>query len=172
MDGFRVGVVIKPHGVKGAVKVFPTTSEIKRFSRLKSVMLSKTDKEEDIEKTFQVESVQYFKNQVILKLSGIDSPEEAEKIRGFSLWILEEEALPLQKDEYYLRDFLNASAVLEDGEEFGTVYDILETGSNEVFVIHTKDHQEVLLPVIKDCIISMDPKAHKVVIHLLKGMME
>ena len=172
MNGFRVGVVIKPHGVKGALKVFPTTSEVKRFSKLSSVMFGKTEREEDIEKTYTVENVQYFKNQVILKLKGIESPEEAETLRNGSLWISEEQALTLQEDEYYLRDYLDADVFLEEGEAFGTVYDILETGSNEVFVIRTKNKKEIMVPVIKDCIVSMDPKERRVVIRLLKGMME
>ena len=150
MNVFRVGVIIKPHGVKGAVKVFPTTSDQTRFKLLKAVRFGKTDREEDIDRSFPIESVQFFKNQVILKLKGIDTMEEAEALRNGSLWINDEDALPLLKNEFYLRDFLNAKVFTEDGRSFGSIYDILETLSNEVFVVHTNDHKEVLIPV-RDC---------------------
>ena len=172
MGVFRVGVVIKPHGVKGAVKVFPTTSDQTRFKLLKQVRFGRTDSEEDISEVFEIQSVQFFKNQVILKLKGIDSVEEAEKLRNGSLWIPDEDALPLEENEYFLRDFLEGEVFTEEGTLLGTIYDILETGSNEVFVIRTKEQQEILLPVIKDCILSMDPVGHKVVVRLMKGMLE
>ena len=171
MNVFRVGVVLKPHGVKGAVKVYPTTDDPKRFSLLKSVRFGKTEKEEDIEKTLTIEKVQFFKNQVIVKFKEMNTPEEAETLRNGSLWIPDEDAVPLKENEFYLRDFLEAEVYTDEDVSLGKIYDILSTGSNEVFVVRREKGSEILLPVIKDVVVSMDAVSHRVIVHLWKGML-
>ena len=95
-DKFQVGAVASVHGIKGEVKVFPTTDEPEKFKKLKTVWM-KTAKEE---REITLQTVKFFKNMAIVKFEGIDSPEEAHKYRGATLWIPRAEAVPLKKDEY------------------------------------------------------------------------
>lgn len=171
MSGFfRVGVITTAHGIKGAIKVYPTTEDPKRFLDLKTVQYSRTGEEEDIERELTIENVQFSKNLVILTLKEIKDRNEAELMKGGSFWIPDEEAIPLGEDEFYIRDFMGAVVKEEDGSLLGQVEDILETGSNEVLAVRKQDGQELLIPVIHDCIVKMDQEKGEISVHLLEGM--
>lgn len=167
-DEFQVGAIVSVHGIKGEVKVFPTTDEPEKFKKLKCVRL-KTGREE-LEAHLQ--SVRFFKNMVIVKFAGIDSPEEAQKYRGATLWIPRKEAVPLREDEYYRADLTGLSVVTQEGEELGTLTDVLETGANDVYEVTLKDRRVVLLPAIRDCIKEVDLEAGRMTVHLMEGLLE
>ena len=86
------------------------------------------------------------------------------------LWVPREEAQELEEDEYYIADLLGMSVVLEDGQEFGTLKDVMETGANDVYIVETKEGEEVLLPAIKDCILDVDVENNTMTVHLMKGL--
>ena len=106
----------------------------------------------------------------ILKFDGIDNINDIEKYKGCSLWIPREEGQELGEDEYYIADLLGMNVVLEDGTEFGTLKDVMETGANDVYIINSKEHGEVLLPAIKECILNVDLESNTMTIHLMKGL--
>ncbi|MCI8633682.1 MAG: 16S rRNA processing protein RimM [Lachnospiraceae bacterium] len=167
---FRVGIVSSAHGIKGAVKVFPTTEDPQRFLALKSVHYSATEEDRDIQRELSIERVQFFKNLVILSFKEVKDRNEAEAMRGGCLWISDEEALPLAEDEFYIRDFMGATVKEESGELLGEVEDILFTGSNEVLCVRETSGNELLIPVIHECIVSMDAEKSEIIVHLLKGL--
>ena len=114
MEAFlQVGVISSTHGVRGEVKVFPTTNEKERFLDLDSVILD-TGKER---LTLEIEGVKFFKQFAILKFKGFDNINDIEKYKGKSLWIPREQAVPLSEDEYYIADLLGMDVVLEDGTD-------------------------------------------------------
>ena len=166
-DLFRVGVIANTHGIRGEVKVFPTTEDPNRFKKLKEVLLD-TGKEK---LPLEISSVRFFKNLVIVKFKGIDNINDIEKYKGKDLYVTRENAIPLKEDEYYLADILGADLYTEDGKEFGRLKDILETGANLVYVV-MHEGKEVLLPVIPDCVKEISVEEKKVVIHLMKGLLE
>lgn len=166
-DLFRVGVIANTHGIRGEVKVFPTTEDPNRFKKLKEVLLD-TGKEK---LPLEISSVRFFKNLVIVKFKGIDNINDIEKYKGKDLYVTRENAIPLKEDEYYLADILGADVYTEDGKEFGRLKDILETGANLVYVV-MHEGKEVLLPVIPDCVKEISVEEEKVVIHLMKGLLE
>lgn len=167
-DRFQVGVITTTHGVRGEVKVFPTTDDNRRFKKLKKVILD-TGKEE---KTLEVEGVRFMKNLVLMKFKGYDSINDIEKYKGCSLYVTREDAVRLQKDEYFVADLIDMEVFLEDGTAFGKLTDVMTTGANDVYVITIPDGREILVPAIKDCILSVDPEAGSMKIHLLPGLME
>lgn len=167
-DRFQVGVITTTHGVRGEVKVFPTTDDVKRFKRLKKVILD-TGKEEKI---LEVEGARFMKNLVLLKFKGYDSINDIEKYKGCSLYVTREDAVRLRKDEYFVADLIGMEVFLEDGSAFGKLTDVMTTGANDVYVITIADGREILVPAIKDCILSVDPEAGRMEIHLLPGLME
>ena len=162
----RIGVVTTTHGIKGEVKVFPTTDDVKRFKKCDEVIL--ITKEGNL--TLHVESVKYFKNIVILKFKGIDNINDIEKYKGKSLYVTREHAVKLKKDEYFIADLIDMQVELEDGTLFGVLNDVMQTGANDVYCIQTEEHGEVLIPAIKDCILDVDVETRKMKIHLMDGL--
>ena len=163
---FQVGVISSTHGVRGEVKVFPTTDDMKRFKKLKEVILD-TGREK---KTLEIESVKFFKQLVILKFRGIDNINDIEKYKGKSLFVDREHAVRLRKDEYFIADMIGMRVTTDQGEDFGTLKEVIETGANDVYIIDTKEHGEVLVPAIKQCILDVDIEQGMMRIHLLEGL--
>ena len=145
----QVGVISSTHGVRGEVKVFPTTDDVKRFKKLKKVILD-TGKEQ---LPLEIEGVKFFKQFVILKFRGIDNINDIEKYKGKSLLVDREHAVKLKKDEYFIADMIGMDVFTEDGELFGALKDVMETGANDVYIIEMSDGKEVLVPAIKQCIL-------------------
>ena len=166
-DLLKVGVITTTHGVRGEVKVFPTTDDAERFLELEYVLLD-TGREL---RRLDIKNVRFFKNLVILKFDGIDNINDIEKYKGKDLWIPREEAQELGEDEYYIADLQGLNVVLEDGSEFGTLRDVMETGANDVYIIDSNEHGEVLLPAIKECILDVDLEKNTMTVHLMKGLL-
>lgn len=165
-DFLKVGVITTTHGVRGEVKVFPTTDDAERFLDLHYVLLD-TGKEK---KKLTIENVKFFKNLVILKFEEINNINDIEMYKKCSLWIPREEGQELGEDEYYVADLLGLKVILEDGTLFGTLKDVMETGANDVYVVTAADGKEVLLPAIKDCIRKIDLEKNEMTVHLMKGL--
>ena len=128
-DTFVIGVVTQTHGLKGDVKVFPLTDDVRRFDDLDEVML------EDSGRKLTVTRVQYAKGRVILHFRGIGSIEEAEKLKGAYLSVDRSHAVPLKENEFYIADVVGSEILLEDGTSIGTLKDVLKTGANDVYEI-------------------------------------
>lgn len=165
-DLLQVGVITTTHGIRGEVKVYPTTDDAHRFEDLVSVLLD-TGKELC---ELEIEKVKYFKQYVILKFRDVDNINDIEPYKGKSLYVTREFAVPLEENEYYIADLIGMEVSLEDGTPFGILKDVMETGANDVYVIKTEDGKEVLIPAIKDCIREVDVENGKMTIHLLKGL--
>lgn len=163
---FQVGVISSTHGVRGEVKVYPTTDDMRRFKKLKEVILD-TGREK---KTLEIEGVKFFKQLVILKFKGIDNINDIEKYKGKSLFVDREHAVRLRKDEYFIADMIGMQVVTDEGEAFGTLKDVIETGANDVYIIETKEYGEVLIPAIKQCILDVDVEQGVMQIHLMEGL--
>ena len=165
-DLLQVGVITTTHGIRGEVKVYPTTDDAHRFDYLESVLLD-TGKELC---ELEIQRVKYFKQFVILKFRDVDNINDIEPYKGKSLYVTRDFAVPLEENEYYIADLIDMDVFLEDGSLFGTLKDVMETGANAVYVIHTTDKKEVLVPAIKDCVKEVDVEQNKMIIHLLKGL--
>ena len=162
----QVGVISSTHGIRGEVKVFPTTDDPDRFRKLKQVILDTGREQKDLE----IEGVKFFKQFVILKFKDIDNINDIEKYKGKSLYVTREHAVKLKKDEYFIADMIGMDVFTEDGELFGALKDVMETGANDVYIIEMSDGKEVLVPAIKQCILDVDIENRKMVIHLLEGL--
>ncbi|MBY0759014.1 ribosome maturation factor RimM [Sellimonas caecigallum] len=162
----RVGVISSTHGVRGEVKVFPTTDDARRFEELEEVILD-TGKEQI---PLRIEHVKYFKQFAILKFDGIDNINDIEKYKGQPLFVKREHAAKLQEDEYYIADMIGMDVVTEDGTYFGQLKDVMETGANDVYIVDSEKHGEVLIPAIKECILDVDVAENRIKIHLMNGL--
>lgn len=165
---FQVGVITSTHGVRGEVKVFPTTDDAKRFKRLKEVILD-TGKEQI---TLEIEGVKFFKQFVILKFKGIDNINDVEKYRQKSLYVTRANAVRLRKDEYFIADLMGLKVLNEEEQEIGILKDVMETGANDVYVIEMNDGRELLLPAIKQCVLEVDIEGGFIKVHVLDGLLD
>ena len=148
----EVGQIVNTNGLKGLLKINPFTDDITRFERLKTILVD--HKKELLE--FEIESVRYQKKQVLLKLKGIDTIEEAEKYREDYLKINRNKEEKLPEDTYYIVDLIGLDIYTEGGELLGKLDDIFSTGSNDVYVVKNSEGKQILLPAISDVIKNID----------------
>ena len=167
-DMLRVGVITSTHGVRGEVKVFPTTDDPNRFKKLKKVFLDTGREQVELD----ISGVKFFKNMVILKFKGYDNINEIEKYKGQDLWITREQAVPLGEDENFVADLIGLSVVTDEGTELGIMKDVMFTGANDVYVVERQGGKELLLPAIKDCILAVDLEKGIMTVHVLDGLLD
>lgn len=161
---FTIGKIVNTHGVKGEVRVLPSTDDVKRFNKLKEVIV-----ENRLRTTYEIETVRYHKNFVLLKFKDVDTMDEAELLKNSLLKIERKDALPLQEDEYYQCDLYGLQVKTDTGRNLGELMDILMTGSNDVYVVRNEE-KEILIPAIKQCILKVDLEAGEMIVHLLEGL--
>lgn len=173
-DILKVGVITSTHGVRGEVKVFPTTDDVKRFKRLKNVILD-TGKEK---LPLEIEQVKFFKNLVILKFKDLDNVDDVQKFRQKDLYVERKDAVRLSKDEYFIADLIDLEVYEEEGRKVGRLTDVITTGANDVYVVALEggfaetEAKEVLLPAIKQCIREVSIEEKKMVVHLMEGLLD
>ncbi|MDR2044331.1 MAG: ribosome maturation factor RimM [Clostridium sp.] len=164
----QVGVITSPHALRGEVNVFPTTDDVTRFRELKEVLLDTGKGKIPME----IEGVKFVKRFVILKLKGIDHIDEAEKYRRKALYVSRENAVSLERDEYFIADLEGLRIQDEEGREIGTLRSVLQTGANDVYVIDLSDGRELLLPALKQCILGVHIQEGWMKVHILDGLLE
>ena len=167
-DLLQVGIITSTHGVRGEVKVYPTTDDPRRFRRLKEVVLD-TGKEK---MNLEIEGVKFFKQFVILKFKGLDNINDIEKYRQKSLYVTRKNAVRLQRDEYFIADLIGLKVQDEDGKELGTVKDVIETGANDVYEVEMADGKSLLLPAINQCILNVDVENGTMQVYVLEGLLD
>ena len=163
----RVGVISSTHGLKGEVKVFPTTDDPERFRKLKKVYL---DTGKDY-MPLKVTGIKFFKNQVILKFQEFQDINEIEKYRGKDLLIDREQAVPLAENENFIVDLFYMYVYDKEEKRLGTLTDVLQTGANDVYVVETDEGKEILLPAIPSCILDVDVETAKMIVRIPEGLL-
>lgn len=164
----QVGVITTTHGIRGEVKVFPTTDDAARFRKLKSVILDTGKEQLELE----IVQVKFFKNLVILKFKGIDNINDVEQYKGKSLFVTRENAVKLEENEYFIADLIGLCVTTDEGEDLGILEDVLQTGANDIYVVKKDKQPEILIPAIKDCILDINLEQGLVKVHLLEGLRE
>ncbi len=161
----KVGVITTTHGVRGEVKVFPTTDDPKRFKKLKKVILFTKDYSEK-----KVESVKFFKQFVILKLEGVDTLDDALLLKNGELLVERADAVECEEDEYFIADLYGIVVFDEQDNRLGIITEVYQTGANDVYEITREGESTFLIPAIKECVLSVDIKARRMQIHLMDGL--
>lgn len=168
VEMLRVGTIASTHGIRGEVKVFPTTDDLERFKSLKKCVLDTGKEQLELE----VEGVKFFKQFAILKFKGFDDINDIEKYRGKDLLVTRDQAVALAENENFVADLIGLDVVTDAGAHFGKVKDIMATGANDVYVIDGDDGKEYLFPSIKECILDVDLDAGRVTVHIMKGLLD
>lgn len=164
----RVGVISSTHGIRGEVKVYPTTDDSERFLDLDEVILD-TGREHKI---LEIEGVKFFKNQVILKFKGYDNINDIEKYLKKDLLVDREHAVELGENENFIADLIDMEVVTDEGKVLGTLTDVIETGANDVYAVKTPEGKEILLPAIRDCILDVNVDEKRMTVHVMEGLLD
>lgn len=165
---FRVGVISSTHGIRGEVKVFPTTDDPARYRDLKQVTVV-TKRERRI---LKIEKVRFFKQFVIVKFKGIDDINEIEPYKGAELWVDRSQAVSLEEGEYFIADLVGLAVMTDEGEKLGTLREVIQTGANDVYEVFMENGKSVLLPVIDECVLDVDLEKGEVLVHVMDGLLD
>jgi 16S rRNA processing protein RimM len=169
MEYFNIGLVANAHGIKGFIKVLPTTDDIKRFELLKKIIIE--DPKGD-ETEYKVKQVKYSKKLVLLKLEGINSMDEALLLKRSVIKIPKSKAIPLEEDENYLCDLIGLDVFDEKGKSLGSLVDVIFTGSNDVYVIDNGSKNGILLPALKRWVHEVDIINKKMIVTIPEGLLD
>ena len=164
-DYLQVGAVANTHGIKGELKIFPTTDDVKRFGKLKEVIMDTGRERLDL----HVKGVRYQKNMVIIKFEEFDDINQVERYKGARLLVSRENAVKLKKGEHFIADMIGMSVVTDEGEKLGSLSDVMQTGANDVYIVEYNGN-ELLLPAIKECILDIDDENRRITVHMMPGL--
>ena len=162
----EIGQIVNTFGIKGMVKIKPFTDDINRFDRLKKIYISNKNGK----KEYQIQEVKYHKNMVLMKLEGVDTPEQADLLRQSYLLVDRADEEPLEEGVYYIVDLLGLEVYTDDNKLLGKVEDIFNTGSNDIYVVKDEMGKQILLPGIPDVLKNVDLEKGRITVHLIPGL--
>jgi 16S rRNA processing protein RimM len=165
LEYLSIGQIVNTHGIKGEVKVYPLTDDASRFDKLKEVYI---ESKNEMTK-YQVESAKHLKNTVILKLKGIDTMNDAEKLRQLYIKVGRWDAVRLPKDTFFICDIVESEVFDIHGQLLGKLQDVLQTGSNDVYVVKN-DQREILIPALKTVVKEINLQNKKIIVDLPEGL--
>lgn len=178
-ERFRIGIISSVHGIKGEVKVFPTTDEPMRFKKIKEIFLQAQSGKmrDDLHQMLHIEAVKFYKNMVIVQFKELHTIEDARPYLNLELYVDRKDATPLKENENYIADLIGLDVVTDEEMFLGKAIDVFPTGANHVLEVEyhvgeTGDVKTVLIPYIKDCILDVDLEHGKILVHLLDGLLD
>ncbi|RED65995.1 ribosome maturation factor RimM [Cohnella lupini] len=166
----NIGKVVNTHGIKGEIKVWPQTDfpEV-RFKPGNKLLMFPPDSGQPL--TVEIVASREQKKMYVLQIKGFDNINQVEKYKGWELKVPETDRVPLPEGEYYVRDIVGCAVETDEGEQLGTVTDILSPGANDIWVVKMPKGKELLLPVIDDVVLNVDIAGRKITVHLLEGLL-
>lgn len=167
MEFIAVGKIINTHGIKGEVKIYPYTDEVKRFSDFRILYLG--NKKLKVE----VESVKYHKGIVIMKFKNLNDINEVILYKDEIIYIDYESRISLPENHYFIFDLLECEVVDLAGKTLGYISDVLEFASNDVYTVRdNKNNKEYLIPAVKEFIKEVNISEKRIIIDPIEGMIE
>jgi len=154
-----VGMIVRPQGIKGEVKVQAYTDYPERFSELKTVIIRKGLLDQEV----RIEKARYSKTDVFLQLEGVDNRDSAEELRSAMIFIRRDQAAKLPSDAFYIVDLIGCVVKNQKHIVLGTVYDIIETGSNDVYIVKGA-YGDLMVPALKTVVQSVDVRAKEIIV--------
>jgi len=162
MDKVKIGTIVKAVGLKGQVKVFSYAGSKERYRQLEKVYAADT--------LHTVESVRFLKENIVLKLSGIDDRDAAEEAKGKDIFIEASELPELPEGEYYIRDVIGFSVFLEQGRLLGRLTDVIKGYAQDLYEVETADEKKALIPAVEEFVLDFNVAEKKIVVKLIEGL--
>lgn len=164
---FKIGQIVSTQGLKGEIRVYSYTDDIYRFDDLETFYLGK-----DLENKWIVEKVRYKGNMVIMKIKGIDTVEEAEKLKNKFMYVSREEGRELEEGEFFISDMIGIDVYTVDGQHVGVLDDVLQYAANDVYVIKGAENKEYMIPAMLKFVPTIDMSERKMIIDPIAGMLD
>jgi 16S rRNA processing protein RimM len=169
MDEYlQIGEIVNTHGVNGEIKIIPLTDNPERFEDLKWAYI---DKKGSIEK-YYINGIKYLKNLVVLKLKGVDDLSAAQALKGFFMLVDRENAVKLPENSFFICDILGSTVHDDKGNLLGELVDVLQTGSNDVYIIKDENKRELLLPALKSVVKEVSVENKTMIVTIPKGLFD
>lgn len=165
MNNFLIGKIINTHGVKGEIKIYPYTDELISLSKQKIIFL-----DDSLTKKYEIESTKLIKDLLVVKLSGINSIEQAKNIIDKYVYIPKDPNEKLEENTYYIQDLLDANVVDENNVTIGKLTYIFNTGANDIYEITDSNGKIIYVPAIKDVVMKIDIVNKEIIIKLMEGL--
>jgi 16S rRNA processing protein RimM len=165
-----VGEILRPHGVRGEVRMRILTDYPEAIAERGSVYLGKNPQDTKA-KQHPVDHMRMHKGYGLLKLKNINNRNDADPLRGQFVMIRTEDAVPLEDDEIYLYQLIGMQVKTVDGEELGELVDVLETGANDVYIVQGRQYGEVLIPATEHTIVKTDTENNLITVDLPEGLL-
>lgn len=166
----KVGKIVNTHSLKGEVKVISSTDfEEERFKKGSKLLITRGNQ---LIREVVVQSYRNHKNFLLVKFEGIDSVEEAEKLKNLQIKIDSDEVGELEENEFYFHEIIGCQVFDENDRNLGEIIDILTPGANDVWVIKGEEGKEILIPYIEDVVKQIDIINKKVNIEVMEGLID
>lgn len=165
-DFIPIGKITGAHGIRGVVRVWSYAESLDFFEPGSSFFLRNA---EGVEKTCEIEWVKPFKKGALFSLKGIADRDTADSLAGFEFFIEKSELPELDEGTYYWTDLIGLSVLTVNEEYIGCIDSIIQTGSNDVYVVKDKD-SETLIPAIESVIVEIDLSSRTMRVDLPRGL--
>lgn len=165
-----LGEILRPHGIRGELRVRVLTDYPERIAELETVYLSLKPNDPQ-PRPYNVRAVREHQGYLLVTFQQIADRTEAEALRGYYVMVDIENAVPLEDDEIYLYQLIGMTVALEDGEVLGEVVDVLETGANDVYVVHGEKYGEVLIPINDETLIETNTDTNRITVRPPEGLL-
>lgn len=168
-DYLLLGEILRPHGIRGELRVRMLTDYPERINDLEQIFLGKSV--ESTPTPYEVEHLRMHQGFGLLKLVGVDDRNAAEGFRELFVMVDIAHAIPLADDEIYLYQLIGLQVQTDDGRDLGILTEVLETGANDVYIVKGDLYGEVLIPVLQDTILKTDIDARMLLVKLPEGLL-
>lgn len=165
-----LGEILRPHGIRGEIRMRVHTDYPERIRDLETVYVSDTPEPKKPDR-YQVASMRMHQGYALILFKGLTNRNQVDYLRGSYVLVDIKDAIPLEADEIYLYQLIGMTVETEAGETIGTISDVLETGANDVYVIQSSEHGEILFPVTDETLINTDLEANRVVVKIPDGLL-
>jgi len=163
-----IGRIVRPHGVRGDLKVLPLTDWPERFESLTTIHLKPL---KGSCRQVEIQNARFQKNGIILKLAGIDDLDTAETLRGFELYVTPDQIPPLPDGYVHLHDLMGLQVLTDSRDCIGEVTDILKMPAHDVYVV-SQGEKEILIPAVKQFVKLVDLEKGEIIITPIEGLLD
>jgi 16S rRNA processing protein RimM len=165
-----VGRIVGTHGIKGQLRLFSYSGNLESLQAAQDIYLRSPA---GVDRKVILTRAVNHSGKILLTLDGLDTIEQVQDLAGFEIY-LQRDQLPVPAEgEYYWQDLLGMSVVTSEGQILGIIKDILETGANDVYLVHDdKIGREYLIPAISNVVVSVDVTSKTMIITPLDGLLE
>lgn len=176
-DYLQIGVITSSHGLRGELSVFPATDDPRRFEELKILLLSPykvSDNRFDdthLEK-YDINAIRVNKNKVLISAKGITTRDASDKLKGMFVVVRREDAVMLDDDEFFIADIIGCKVFDKTRGELGVLSEVIETGSNDVYIVNGSAFGQILIPALKDVVLDIKPEDDMIIVALPKGLLD